>query len=138
MISGDSFGCGDVRIPQSGTSALAVVEATQAGSDWILRPRTPAGGEFELQLTAGPPHQVPGYLRVSGTIRGQMIDSYSFDPMFPPSGRRVSFQVVPVNGEMTGSEVFGNFGGQVVFNRDGIISVCPPGFVSFSLARLAS
>lgn len=123
-IVGSTLGCNDLTVPQSGTTARTTVSATQSGVTWIIRPASAAGGTFELELSSGSGGGPPFQAR--GTIRGQMIDAIS--------GRRASFQTVPVSGTLFDSGgMSGALGGQVVFNHNGIISVCPPGLVTFTL-----
>jgi hypothetical protein len=135
-VSGDPFACNDVFVPQTGTVARALATATLSGNDWILRATTPVGGEFELRLREGGTAQTPAALPVTGTIRGQVIDSFSVT--FPPTGVRASFQTVQVNGEMppAGRTIDGRFNGQVIFSRDNLVSFCPPGAVAFRVSPL--
>jgi hypothetical protein len=125
--------CNDVTVPQSGTSAQALAIATQSGNEWLLRAASPVDGSFELRLRPGAPDGA--FFIVTGTMSGQMIDNHQRLDGIPPSFRRAAFETVPILAHMAaaGGTIVGSFGGTVTFTRDGIISVCPPGQVSFSL-----
>ena len=133
-VAGDTFLCNDAALPQSGTVAQALASATMSGSEWILRPASLSGGDFEITLIEGVLATTPTYLAVTGTIRGQIVDSFSVT--VAPSGRRASFQSIQINGEVprTGTPIEGRFNGQVIFSRDNLVSVCPPGAVAFRMS----
>lgn len=135
-LAGNQFTCNDIRIPQAHTVVQALSTASLSGNEWIFRPANAASGDFELRLAAGGGAAAAGVTAVTGTARGQVLHSYGVTPRLP--AERATFSALQVNGEFdeNDSTVIGRFNGQVLFARNNLTALCPPGQVSFVLSRI--
>lgn len=135
-LAGNQVTCDDVRIPQTHTVVQALAEASASGAEWVFRAANQAAGDFELRLTGGGTATAPGARAVTGTARGQVLHSFGSTPRLP--AERATFSTLQVNGELNEDDttVIGRFNGQVLFARESLTAVCPPGQVTFVLSRL--
>jgi hypothetical protein len=135
-LAGNQVTCDDVRIPQTNTVVQALATASASGTEWVFRAANQAAGDFELRLAAGGMGTTPGAKPVTGTARGQVVHSYGGTPRLP--AERATFSTLQLNGELSEDDttVIGRLNGQVLFARESLTAVCPPGQVTFVLSRL--
>ncbi len=135
---GDSFKCGDVRNPQSGTTITVDVMVTSEGMASMLRAVDTDGGSFEIRIERAPGTGMFGAIPLTGSARGYAIDSLD-DDVHTPTGTKLTFDpsgAPPV--PLTGLSPFSSFAtgtlqGAIEFSRNGMVSSCPPGTTSWSL-----
>ena len=135
-LEGDPLACSDVFIPPTNTAVQALSVASPSGAEWVVRPANQTNGDFELRLAAAV-GTTTGLPRVTGTARGQVLHSYGVT--LRPPAERASFSTLPLNGEFGQNEttIVGRLNGQVLFARENLIAVCPPGQVTFVLSRVS-
>ncbi len=139
-IMGDSFKCGDVRLPQAGTSVVVDVMGATEGMGWTLRPLDASGGSFEIHIERMLKSGVLGSVPLSGSARGYAIDSSrEFTPT--PTGTTLTFSEsssgpISFTGQMPfGSLATGEFLSAITFSRNGATASCPPGAATWSLTN---
>lgn len=141
-LLGDSLACGDIKVPQAGTSVSFVLTLSADPSGWTGKTSTGAlSVHFQSSTTNSfPPFAIP----MTGTASGFADDEAPL-PLpgmtVQPNGTRVTFAT---GTSFTGgiptasfpSFSMGSFTAPVVFSRDGVTSTCPPGVVGWTMNRL--
>ena len=134
-LEGDPIACNDLFIPPTHTAVQTLAVAHQSGAEWVLRAANQSNGDFELRLSAGAT-TTAGLPRVTGTARGQVLHSYGVT--LRPPAERASFSTLQVNGEFGDDDttIVGRLNGQVLFARENLVTMCPPGQVTIVLFRV--
>lgn len=141
QVIGDSFRCGDVKSPQTGTTLWITFEMRPDPSGWT---GTTADNALTLRFQPAGSGTTPLSIGLSGTARGSAEDEGI--PLLPGggpprSGTRITLSdPVTLSGQMPSPQVsdfsLGRFDGTVVFSRNGVTSTCPADAVGWSMNRL--
>jgi hypothetical protein len=133
--------------PGAGTFGAVVTDATVAadGDQSRVRPRTAAGGTFEIVLVRDPNGSQSGIV-TSGSIRGVAINTmYAVSSDGAPADVRATFSgIAPASAAQLQGVVRGNsalvdgtvVGTVVVGDSSGSTVSCAPGTVRWSLSRV--
>ena len=141
-LLGDSQSCGDIKLPQAGTSVSFVLTLSADATGWTGK--TSNGGlTIHLQpstTNSSPPFAIP----IAGTVSG-FVDDEAPLPLpgmtVQPNGTRAAFAAgttlaggIPTASFPSFST--GTINGPVVFSRNGVTSTCPSGAVGWTMNRL--
>jgi hypothetical protein len=135
-VYGGTIECNDLALPQAGTDVMVLVTLTADRSNWIGRPTTPGGGNFQLRLSGISGQQPLIKSSLTGTISGTAVDSFSFQDYIAPTGTRADFNPPgSVSGEVesTGFFTSGAISSTVSFSRNSRSVTCPASEVRWSM-----
>lgn len=140
-VLGDSFECGDLKLPQAGVSVAVDALVTRGSGVWIVRPASGAGGDFEVRLQRSDAAATVLDVPLAGSITGHAIDSYN--PTGMPTGTRATFGIsgapggVPLRGRVSPTGYFaqGQLDASIEFSRNDASVTCPAGIVRWVLSR---
>jgi hypothetical protein len=129
-----SVDCNDERLPKVGTLLAVEVTLSVESGEWIGRPTTPDGGNFQLRFrgTSGP--QSLAKSSMTGTFSGGAIDSFSATDYLPATGTRADFNPPgSVSGDVLpgGLVPLTDISSPVTFSRNSRSVTCPAGTVKW-------
>jgi hypothetical protein len=141
-LTGFSDPCGDIKVPQAGTTVSFVLTMSADATGWTGK--TSSGGltmRFEPSTANSfPPFAIP----LRGTASGFADDEAPVQPpgfTVQPNGTRASFaSAITFSGGIPTASFpgfsMGTVNGPVVFSRNGVTSTCPSGAVEWTMNGL--